>query len=76
MNRDNFTSVTRFVIKIKTKLYIKEYENNAAFEYTDKKRCFYGSSSSLALPLSFASHPHSLSKCDNIFKAYTEYFLK
>ena len=68
MNRDNFTTVTSFVIKLKTKLYIKEYENNAAFGYTDKKCCFYGSCSSLAPPLSFASHPHSLSKCDDIFK--------
>ena len=69
MNRDNLTTVTSFVIMLKTKLHIEEYENNAAFGYTDKKRCFYGSCSSLAPPLSFASHPHSLSKCDDIFKA-------
>ena len=40
MNRDNFTTVTSFVIKVKTKLVIKEYENNAAFGYTDKKALF------------------------------------
>ena len=55
MNRDNFTTVTSFVIKLKTKFYIKEYENNAAFGYTDKSVVF------MDLPLAslhlFPSHP-------------------
>ena len=55
MNRDNLTTVTSFVIMLKTKLHIEEYENNAAFDTLIKNVVFMDLV--LALLYLFPSHP-------------------
>ena len=50
MNRDGF------VIVLKTKLHIEEYENNAAFGYTDKRVVFMD----LVLALLYLFPSHSI----------------